>query len=131
MAGQSYPPVSAFTAAIRCACPRCGRGRLFSGFLDVASGCTACGLDLRAQDSGDGPAVFIIFVIGLLVVGLALWLEIVHEPPLWMHAILWPPLILGGSLALLRPMKAGMIALQYRHRSHTFVGAGDGAGDMP
>lgn len=126
MAGYTHPPISAFTAAIRCACPRCGRGRLFSGFLDVAPTCESCGLDLRAQDSGDGPAVFIILILGFVVVGLALWLEIAREPPLWLHALLWPPLIVGGSLALLRPMKAGMIALQYRHRAHTFDGT-DGA----
>ncbi|MBM3541903.1 MAG: DUF983 domain-containing protein [Alphaproteobacteria bacterium] len=122
MAGHKHPPVSAFTAAIGCACPRCGRGRLFSGFLEVAPACGVCGLDLRAQDSGDGPAVFIILILGFGVVGLALWLEIAREPPLWLHALLWPPLIVGGSLALLRPMKAGMIALQYRHRTHTFDG---------
>ena len=86
----------------------------------MAPACGVCGLDLRAQDSGDGPAVFIILILGFVVVGLALWLEIVREPPLWVHALLWPPLIIGGSLALLRPMKAGMIALQYRHRTHTF-----------
>ncbi len=126
MAGHTHPPVSAFTAAIRCACPRCGRGRLFSGFLEVAPACISCGLDLRAQDSGDGPAVFIILILGFVVVGMALWLEIAREPPLWLHALLWPPLIIGGSLALLRPMKAAMIALQYRHRTHTFDGM-DGA----
>ncbi|MFN0043795.1 MAG: DUF983 domain-containing protein [Alphaproteobacteria bacterium] len=121
MAGEGhFPPVSAFSAGLRCACPRCGRGRLFKGFLETAQVCTVCGLELSSQDSGDGPAVFIILILGFVVVGLALWTEIAHEPPLWVHALLWPPLILGGSLGLLRPCKAVMIALQYRNRGHTF-----------
>ena len=134
--GDHYAPVSAFSTGLRCACPRCGRGRLFKGFLETARACNACGLEFSAQDSGDGPAVFIILVLGFVVVGLALWTEIVHEPPLWVHALLWLPLILGGSLGLLRPFKATMIALQFRNRSHTFsanpgdAGAGDsGKGD--
>ncbi len=90
--------------------------------------CNACGLELASQDSGDGPAVFIILILGFVVVGLALWTEIAHEPPLWVHALLWPPLILGGSLGLLRPCKAAMIALQYRNRGHTF-GADPGGAD--
>jgi uncharacterized protein (DUF983 family) len=81
-------------------------------------------LDLSAQDSGDGPAVFIILILGFIVVGLALWTEIAFEPPFWVHAILWPPIILGGSLLMLRPFKGVLIALQYRHRSHTFDGEG-------
>jgi uncharacterized protein (DUF983 family) len=52
------------------------------------------------------------------VVGLALVVEVKFEPPLWVHALLWPPLILGGALALLRPFKATLLALQYKHKVH-------------
>lgn len=93
-------------------------GPLFKGFLTVAERCPVCGLDLSAQDSGDGPAVFIILILGFVVVALALIVEAKFEPPLWVHAILWPPLILGGALMLLRPFKATMIALQYKHKTH-------------
>ena len=74
-----------------------------------------CGLDLSAQDAGDGPAVFVILFLGLIVVVLATIVEIEFSPPIWVHLLLWTPLILGGSIAMLRPFKAGLIALQYRH----------------
>ena len=118
-----YPPVSPLAAALASKCPRCGRGRLYSGYLTVAARCEACDLDLSAQDSGDGPAVFVILILGIVVVGLAIWVEAVFEPPLWLHAVLWFPFILGISLASLRPLKAYMIALQYKHRRHEYDAA--------
>jgi uncharacterized protein (DUF983 family) len=113
-------PVSVLEAGLLCRCPRCGRGRLFTDlvhFLRVARTCEVCGLDLRSEDSGDGPAVFVMFVTGPLVVTLAILLEVLVRPPLWLHAVLWIPTVLGTSIALLRPLKAVLIALQYRHRA--------------
>ncbi len=78
--------------------------------------CEICGLDLSEQDAGDGPAVFAILFLGMIVVGLAALVEIKLAPPIWVHLVLWTPLILAGALAMLRPLKAGLIALQYRHR---------------
>lgn len=78
--------------------------------------CEVCGLDLSAQDAGDGPAVFAILLLGMLVVGLAALVEINFSPPLWLHLMLWTPLILIGAVVMLRPLKAGLIALQYRYR---------------
>ncbi len=121
---MDFPPISPLRAGIAGRCPRCGRGRLFQGFLTIVGRCESCDLDLSAQDSADGPAVFVILILGFVVVGLALWVELSFTPPLWLHAILWPPVILGGSLAMLRPLKALMVALQYRHRRHTFDGTG-------
>ena len=109
--------VSPISAGLGCKCPRCGRGALFDGFLSVAESCAVCGLDLRKADSADGPAVFVIFILGFLLVPPALLFEAMAEPPLWLHVVIWPPLILGGSLALLRPMKGVMIALQYHHKA--------------
>ena len=97
--------------------PRCGRGALFEGYLDVTDRCRACGLGFAGHDAGDGPAVFVIFVLGFLVVGLAFVVERVFAPPFWVHAALWTPLILGGSIGLLRPLKGMTVALQYRFRS--------------
>ncbi len=97
-------------------CPRCGRGPLFQGFLTVRERCPACGLDLSRHDAGDGPAVFVILILGAVVVGLALWVELRWQPALWVHAVLWTPLTLGGALAMLRPLKGVMVALTYRHR---------------
>ncbi len=101
---------------MRCACPRCGRGILFRGFLDVAERCDVCGLDLSKVDSGDGPAVFLIFILNFVVVPLALWVSMSVDWPLWLHAILWSAVVLGLTLGLLRPAKALVIALQYRYR---------------
>jgi uncharacterized protein (DUF983 family) len=111
-----YPPIAPLVAALFCRCPRCGEGKLYDGVLTVAPSCTRCGLDLRAQDAGDGPAVFVVLILGALMVGLAIIVEILFSPPLWVHAVLWTPLVIGGAILLLRPLKAGLIALQYRHR---------------
>ncbi|HZT88465.1 MAG TPA: DUF983 domain-containing protein [Stellaceae bacterium] len=107
--------VSLVRAGLLCRCPRCGEGRIFEGLLVVRATCAVCGLDLSAQDAGDGPAVFVIFLLGLVVVGLAAALEVTAAPPLWVHLVLWTPLIVGGAIGLLRPFKATLIALQYRH----------------
>jgi len=115
-----YPHVSPFAAGLTCRCPRCGSGKLFRGFLTVAERCEVCDLDLSAHDSGDGPAVFIILILGFVVVALTLWVEMSFAPPLWLHAILWPPVILGGALAMLRPFKATLIALQFKHYTDDF-----------
>ncbi len=115
MDGAQPGPPSFLSAGLRGRCPRCGRGRLFAGYLTVAPRCAVCGLDFSQVDSGDGPAVFIILIVGFLVVGAALVTEILFHPPYWLHLVLWIPAILGGSLGLLRPLKATFIALQYRH----------------
>jgi uncharacterized protein (DUF983 family) len=121
-AGHLEPRAGATAPLLKVAlgrrCPACGEGRLFKSYLKVAERCAVCGLDLSAQDSGDGPAVFIILILGFVVVGLALWVEIDFSPPLWLHALIWPPLILAGSLLALPVFKALLIALQYRHKSH-------------
>ena len=108
---------SAIRAGLSCACPRCGRGKLFEGFLTLRPHCNACGLDYGFADSGDGPAVFIILIAGFIVVGAALIVEALYHPPYWVHAALWLPLILLVTLGPLRPMKGLMIALQYHHKA--------------
>jgi uncharacterized protein (DUF983 family) len=106
---------SPFAAGLACRCPRCGKGRLFAGFLDVAPRCENCGLDLAFANSGDGPAVFIIFLVSPLVIGLAVIVEALFHPAPFVHLIIWLPVTVILCLALLRPFKATMIALQYRH----------------
>jgi uncharacterized protein (DUF983 family) len=114
--GDGQGPATAWwRAALACRCPRCGQGRLFNGILSVRVACEVCGLDLTAQDAGDGPAVFVILFLGLIVVALAAIVEVEFSPPIWVHLLLWTPLILIGAIAMLRPFKAGLIALQYRH----------------
>jgi uncharacterized protein (DUF983 family) len=112
---NDYPAISPIRAALGCRCPRCGQGRLFAGLLSVRGTCEVCGLDLSGQDAGDGPAVFVILFLGLIVVALAALVEVKFSPPIWIHLVLWTPFIIVGAIAMLRPLKAGLIALQYRH----------------
>ncbi|RIK98689.1 MAG: hypothetical protein DCC74_03980 [Proteobacteria bacterium] len=119
-AGVDTAPVTLPQTVLRgllCACPRCGEGRLFTGFLNLRPACERCGLDYAFANSGDGPAVFIILLAGFVVVGSALAVEVVYQPPFWVHAALWVPLVLAVTVLPLRPMKGLMIALQYHHRA--------------
>ncbi|UXN73710.1 DUF983 domain-containing protein [Devosia sp. A8/3-2] len=110
--------VSPFKAGLLCRCPRCGEGKLFKGYLKLAPSCSACGLDLAFADSGDGPAIFVIFLVAPLIIALAMVVGAVFNPPPYVHLILWIPATLILSLALLPPFKAIMVALQYRHDAH-------------
>ena len=108
------------TAVLRglaCRCPCCGKGKLFAGFLTVAPRCEQCGLDFLFVDSADGPAFFVMFISGFIVVGSALAVEFAYSPPYWVHAVLWTPLILITTLGPLRPMKGLLISLQYHHKA--------------
>ena len=98
-------------------CPSCHKGSLFSGFLTVDKKCEACGLDYGFADAGDGPAIFVILISGFIVVGAALVVEVVYQPPFWLHALLWGPLILVVTLLPLRLLKGLLIVLQYHHRA--------------
>jgi uncharacterized protein (DUF983 family) len=109
--------VSPFVAGLASRCPRCGKGRLFQGFLTLRPRCEQCGLDFAFIDAGDGPAVFVILFAGFIVVGAALIVEVVYQPPYWVHALLWAPLILVTTIGPLRPMKGLLIALQYHHKA--------------
>ena len=107
-----------FRKAIACKCPRCGEGNLYpSGFdLAVQPACPKCGLNFAKNDSADGPAVFLIFLLGFLLVPLAIAFENLVAPPLWVHAVLWGAVALGLTVGLLRPLTAYVIALQFKHR---------------
>lgn len=111
------PIPSSIAKGLLCRCPRCGKGKLFSGFLTLRPKCEACGLDYNFADAGDGPAVFVILIGGGVVVAAALATEIAYQPPYWLHALLWTPLILLVTLAPLRSMKGVLIALQYLHKA--------------
>jgi uncharacterized protein (DUF983 family) len=102
---------------LRCRCPRCGEGRLLQGFLRLRPRCERCGLDYGFADAGDGPAVFVILIGGFVVVFAALAVEFAYQPPYWLHAVLWLPLIMIVTLVPLRALKGVLIALQYHHRA--------------
>ena len=99
-------------------CPRCKTGSIYKSrfSLDLLDKCQNCGLDLSKNDSADGPAVFLIFILGFALVPLALLVDIWFAPPLWVHVVLWGVIGLGLILGSLRPIKAYIIALQYKYR---------------
>lgn len=113
----SPSPVS---AAVRCVCPRCGEAGLFQGLLTLRTRCPRCGLGYADVDVGDGPAIFVIFFVSVLVGGLALWVEFTFEPPLWLHVVLWAPIITILAIGLSRAIKAFLVAQTWRHRPERF-----------
>jgi uncharacterized protein (DUF983 family) len=119
---RRWPEVPPIRAGLRCRCPRCGQGRLFEGLLAVRPRCEVCGLDLSPHDSGDGPAVFVILILGALVVPLAFAFETAFEPPIWAHLLLWPPVIMVLAIAMLRPMKATLVAYHFKNLRHQYDG---------
>jgi uncharacterized protein (DUF983 family) len=111
------PTVLPIGRGLRGRCPACGKGRLFQGFLGLRPACDKCGLGYGFADAGDGPAVFVILIGGAIVVFAALITEVAYQPPYWLHAMLWLPLVLIVTLAPLRPIKGLLIALQYHHKA--------------
>jgi uncharacterized protein (DUF983 family) len=112
-----YPPVSPFSAGIGGKCPRCGQGALFKSFIGLNERCPACGLDYAQADAGDGPAVFIMFIVGFIAVAAAFIARFVFLAPILTAFLISGGFAIGLSLALLRPMKGVMVALQYRHKA--------------
>jgi uncharacterized protein (DUF983 family) len=114
---QTTTPPSPFVAGLKARCPRCGQGPLFRSGLVLREKCERCGLSYAFADSGDGPAVFAIFILGFLVLGGALLVEFRLGPPIWVHVVLWGLLTPLLALILLRLLKATLIALQYKHQA--------------
>ena len=112
-----FAPLSPFAPGLAGRCPRCGKGALFQGFLTLKPRCESCGLDYSFIDAGDGPAIFVILFAGFVVVGSALAVEVLYQPPYWLHALLWIPLVLLVTLGPLRATKGLLIALQFHHKA--------------
>ncbi|MGD9803191.1 MAG: DUF983 domain-containing protein [Hyphomicrobiaceae bacterium] len=118
-------PASPFVAGLACRCPRCGKGRLFKGLfsLALAEKCEVCGLDYAFVDSGDGPAIFAILILGFLVLGGALIAEFKFGVPVWGHIVLWGVLTPTLAIGLLRVLKATLAALQLHYKAREAGGA--------
>lgn len=97
-------------------CPKCAKGRIFEKGLSIRSQCPVCELNLSGHESGDGPAVAATFFLGALALAIALWIEFVYRPPLWVHAAAAVPVVVIGAFLMLRPLKGMLIAMQYRYR---------------
>lgn len=112
--GRGVSPLVAGTLA---RCPRCGGGPLFRNGLMLRPSCSGCGLDYAFIDTGDGPAVFAILILGFVVLGSALYVEFTYEPPVWVHAVLWGLITPLLAFVLLRFLKAILIALQWTNKA--------------
>ncbi|MES1152225.1 MAG: DUF983 domain-containing protein [Dongia sp.] len=108
---------SPIASGLACRCPRCGRGKLLVGLLKPADRCSNCDLDFHPAESGDGPIAFIILILGALILPFVFLVEFKLNPPFWVHLLLWPPIIVGGTLLLMRPAKGLLIALHLHHRA--------------
>jgi uncharacterized protein (DUF983 family) len=106
--------VTPIVAAATGLCPRCGSRTLFAGLASFAPKCRACGLDFAAFNVGDGPAAFLIFIVGGIVVGLAILLQVKASPPWWVHFLLWVPLTAALTIGLLRVGKGLLLVLEYQ-----------------
>lgn len=96
-------------------CTRCSADRLFVGLLTISEWRFDCDLDFSSQDNGDHSAVFLIFMVGPIVTGLAFWFAMSVGPPLWLHIVFWFSVITVGSVALLRLFNTTLVALRFRH----------------
>ena len=97
--------------------PALRQGKLYAGFLTLRPNCDACGLDYAFIDTGDGPAVSSSCLPARSWSARALIVEVKYQPPFWLHAALWLPLILATTLLPLRAMKSLLIALQFHHKA--------------
>jgi uncharacterized protein (DUF983 family) len=109
--------VSPISAGLRCRCPNCGEGQLFRGFLKFKDRCDACEADLTIADVGDGASFFVMWIALIIVVPAAMVFELLASPPTWIHFILWPPITIVVCMFLLRPFKATLFALQWKHKA--------------
>jgi len=115
----STPPTQTplVRAAIAARCPACEKAPLFDGWISFAPRCRACGLDLSAFNVGDGPAAFLILIVGGLVTALALFVHLAAHPPFWVHILLWGPLTTALVIYCLRISKAALLILEYRNQA--------------
>jgi uncharacterized protein (DUF983 family) len=117
---QTRPLVPALVRGLLCRCPNCGEGKMFRAYLKVADHCTACGEELRHHRADDAPAYVVIVLLGHILVSLVVAVETHFEWSYLMHAIVWPPLTLALTLALLPPVKGAIVAMQWALRMHGF-----------
>jgi uncharacterized protein (DUF983 family) len=113
-----YPDLSPLQTGLAGKCPRCGRGKLFDGYLTVADHCPSCGLSYAFADGGDGAAWFVMLFVCVVGVGSILGIEVAYSPPYWVHALIAIPVLVILPLVLLRPVKGLLIAQQWKTDAH-------------
>jgi uncharacterized protein (DUF983 family) len=108
---------SPWKAGLLLRCPQCGQGEVFQGYLKFRDTCRACSADFRAADAGDGPAVFVILIVGAIVAPLLFILQFGLDLPGWLALTLTMLAAVALCLALLPPFKSVLFALQWKHKA--------------
>ena len=111
---RRLPPVQ---TGLKGRCPECGEGQLFKSLLSFQDECIACGADFRDDDSGDGPAIIVIFITGIFLVPMALAFQMLLNPPLFVTFVIWGAIITGVSLWLLRKMRGVMFNIAWQRNA--------------
>ena len=120
------PTGPAMLRGFRSRCPQCGEGRLFGRFLKPVMACASCGENLEGQRSDDLPPYVTIMIVGHVIVPAVLAVEMSASPwSLWVNFMVWLPLTLVMTLALMQPVKGAIIAMQWALRLHGFDPKGD------
>ena len=112
---KGQPPV--WRAALCGLCPECSAPALFDGPVKFRPKCESCGLDYGRYNVGDGPAAFLTLIIGALLIAIALTLDAVVRPPLWVHVILWVPLTAAAVVYGLRVGKGALLASEHQRQA--------------
>lgn len=112
--------LQALRRGVRLRCPKCGIGSLFTRYLKVADNCGHCGEELHHHRADDAPSYFTILINGHVIIPLVLLVEMLHRPPLWVHAALWIPLTILTALAALPVIKGALVNYQWALYMHGF-----------
>jgi uncharacterized protein (DUF983 family) len=99
--GTRIGPWSAIWRGFLGRCPKCGEGRLFRAYLKSVDTCEKCAEPLGSIRADDGPAWLTILAVGHVVVGLALYVEINFDLPLWGSVTLFAGAALLSALIFL------------------------------
>lgn len=122
---DARPTGQAVKRGFLCRCPSCGEGRLFRAFLKPVDACAACGAEMHHQRADDFPPYLVVFIVGHIVVAGFMatdqWLKLES----WQHLAIWIPITIALSIALIQPLKGGVIGLQWALRMHGFGGEDD------
>ena len=112
--GGGTPTLAA--ASLSGLCPRCGERTLFRGWVELSPKCGACSLRFEEFNVGDGPAAFLILIVGAIIATAAILVEISFQAPWWVH-IIWLPIGIALTVAGLRIGKAALLFQEYRHEA--------------
>jgi len=100
----------AFLRGARLRCPRCGKGRLFRGYLKQVDRCAHCGEDLSEVRADDMTSWLTILIVGILLAPLVGLVETHTDFPVGVSMVLWCGIALALMLAVLPRAKGFLIA---------------------